>query len=96
MTQSQILAWNTGRQYTREGQRLMAELTPKGTVIFADHDRMIYGETKEPVPEMWPLWDSDRQIRWVQRQYDTYAYHMSSDAMSLKWSDDLKFPLIRM
>lgn len=39
---SDILAWNTGRTYTKHGQRMAACRTPFG-IAFADKDRMISG-----------------------------------------------------
>lgn len=36
--------FNTGRMYTRHGQRITATLHDDGVVTFYDHDRMIDGE----------------------------------------------------
>lgn len=42
LTTLPVIAWNTGRSYTAEGQRIAAAQTPWG-VVFVDYDRMIDG-----------------------------------------------------
>ncbi len=76
------IQWNTGRSYTRHGQRITAEIQPDGHVLFADHDRMIYGITRDVVD--WASGETAVQC-WVQRQYDRGAYWPSNDAMALTW-----------
>ena len=39
-----IESFNTGRQYSVNGQRMAAGVTTDGKVLFADVDRLIYGE----------------------------------------------------
>lgn len=38
------IQFNTGRKYSREGQRIVAILHDDNVVTFMDHDRMIAGE----------------------------------------------------
>jgi len=42
MSNKEIITWNTGRQYTREGQRIGATIH-EGIVQFSDYDRMVSG-----------------------------------------------------
>lgn len=43
--------FNTGRQYTAAGQRIIATLHDDGQVTFHDIDRCITGEYTEVIPE---------------------------------------------
>jgi len=38
-----IIKFNTGREYTKNGQRIAATLQDNGNIVFADIDRGIYG-----------------------------------------------------
>lgn len=47
----QPVTWNTGRLYTRHGQRMAATFDPAtGRVVFVDHDRGIQGEFLAEAP----------------------------------------------
>lgn len=69
-----IKGFNTGRKYTANGQRI-AYSWDGATVIFADFDRMIYGEYASDVE---PTNSS------VLAVYDSNGYHMSCAAMQLR------------
>jgi hypothetical protein len=43
MTIQRVEHWNTGRSYSKHGQRITAVLLEDGRVLFHDHDRMIIG-----------------------------------------------------
>lgn len=70
----QRIQFNTGRRYTREGQRIVAMLHEDGVVTFMDHDRKIAGE--------FDICDAPFDRRTVLDTYDCGAYRMSSRAMS--------------
>ena len=67
-----VLTWNTGRQYTPEGQRMSAvRLTTTGQVAFADVDREIEGVTLDEVAvELLP----DPLMHFVMTEYDAGRY----------------------
>jgi len=46
---TKTIHFNTGRQYTANGQRVTATLHDDGAVTFYDHDRIVYGEFKLPL-----------------------------------------------
>jgi hypothetical protein len=57
----EVIRWDTGRTYTKHGQRIGACLTPYG-VAFYDYDRMIGGlipESEDTRPES-IMWAYDR------------------------------------
>lgn len=58
--------FNTGRLYTRNGQRITATLHADGIVTFYDHDRMIDGE--------FALGDRTFCERTVLRTYDLHEH----------------------
>ena len=71
------LTFNTGRQYTRSGQIVVAEYDEdKKEIRFNDTSRMIHG--KFPAD---PLWDNQNEFaRAVMRGYDGHFYKWCSDA----------------
>lgn len=79
--------WNTGRQYTAQGQRIMAKAVPGG-LIFVDHDRQIDGF----VPGDFV---GDVRTR-VMTAYDTNAYRdpittEQRDALRALWKAPFPF-----
>jgi hypothetical protein len=65
----QSIHFNTGRQYSREGQRISATLHDDGVVTFYDHDRMIDGQLKYALT----VFSKDT----VLRNYDLCEYQSS-------------------
>lgn len=79
-------SFNTGRKYTTNGQRIGYRFVDGGTrVIFADFDRMIYGEFD------WLGLDIPMRNADLMRIYDAHDYRMSCEAMQLR-SDAFDFP----
>lgn len=73
--------WNTGRQYTAHGQRIVAEVRGD-VVLFRDIDRMIYGEITAPLPEL-VTYAGLRSF--VENAYGLGYYQWNGDAGALKW-----------
>ncbi|MER9178922.1 hypothetical protein [Mesorhizobium sp. M0767] len=71
--------FNTGRNYTKHGQRITATLHDDGVVTFWDHDRMVHGEFLHAVPE-WPF---NQAV--VMDAYDTNTYKNTTRA----WQDSM-------
>lgn len=76
------IQFNTGRQYTRHGQRIIAELCDDCTILFHDLDRMIAGEIEPRDPELVKaFWQSkDSAARAVMRAYDAGRYERTKRA----------------
>jgi hypothetical protein len=69
-------AWNTGRQYSRAGQRITASHTTRGGVVrFYDHDRHICGTFKLEKNEAPAGLESLKKI--VMQRYDFLQYDMA-------------------
>jgi hypothetical protein len=68
--------WNTGRHYTPEGQRIVAEVTAD-TVSFFDASRGIYG-TMERTP--WLVESPDAVRSFVMSRYDNNKYSSGAEA----------------
>ena len=68
--------WNTGRHYTPEGQRIIAETTPEG-ISFYDASRGIYG-TMERTP--WLVESLDAVRSYVMARYDANRYSSGAEA----------------
>jgi len=66
MDELEIVAWNTGRQYTKEGQRIAATIY-QGFVCFSDYDRMVSGA--------FPHTSDDDLKDQVMDHYDNNKYH---------------------
>ena len=67
-TYVEIIAWNTGRCYSKMGQRIAAGHTTEGDVYFADIDRGIFGKLKSTQSR------AALNPTAVMRQYDTGDY----------------------
>lgn len=74
------LQWNTGRSYTNEGQRIIAE-TVEGGIIFLDMDRHIDGF----IPTVRPPTDNFELKEIVMFNYDHTQYGYHEDARKLEW-----------
>ena len=72
--------WNTGRQYTSEGQRITARVMPDGSILFADYSRGVDGLIAKPPVEI----DSEQTLRTiVMRAYDSHNYRSSQGSWML-------------
>lgn len=69
--------WNTGRLYTAEGQRIVAEVTPSG-VNFCDMSRGIYGTVT--LPAYSTLSDTASVRSHVMGRYDRNEYKGGEEA----------------
>jgi len=59
---SEIVAqftFNTGRQYSAEGQVITCGFTDEGDLVFNDHSRCVYGKVKHNIVFDDPNFDSD-------------------------------------
>lgn len=74
------LQWNTGRLYTEDGQRIVAE-TVEGGIIFHDIDRCIDGF----VPTVMSPRDTYEMREIVMFNYDHTQYGYHPDARKLPW-----------
>lgn len=75
-----IVTWNTGRQYSEDGQRMSAVCLPTGQVAFMDVARGVDGVTSKVIEES----SSDQELqRFVMTEYDAGRYldgfHVASD-----------------
>ena len=59
-----ILKWNTGRTYTKHGQRMAALVTPFG-IAFADKDRMICGLLPAQGQPVYPEVMTEENVMWL-------------------------------
>lgn len=69
--------WNTGRHYSPEGQRIVAEVTDE-RVAFYDFARGIYGTL--PLPQYGELSDALRVRSYVMAGYDRNTYSSGHEA----------------
>lgn len=70
------ITWNTGRQYTKRGQVIVAVVTDTGEVLFNDTCRMINGTVGTPDPF---LIETNSQLReHVMHCYDNGKYEYSN------------------
>lgn len=73
--------WNTGRHYSPEGQRIIAEVTPEG-IAFFDASRGIYGtmERYGMTQAPWPTESLDAVRSYVMARYDAGRYSSGAEA----------------
>lgn len=74
------IQWNTGRLYTEEGQRIIAETVENG-IIFHDLDRYIDGF----IPTVRCPTDKFELKEMVMFNYDHTQYGYHPDARKLQW-----------
>ena len=75
-------AWNTGRQYTAEGQRIAArvdELTD--SILFNDIDRIVFGRIEGASDLFNP--ESESLRSFVMRHYDHGSYYTANSDPAL-------------
>lgn len=77
MTEHARYEWNTGRHYTPEGQRIVAEVG-EDLVSFYDYSRGIYGTM--PRSRWNPLTDLDAVRSYVMANYDGNKYDSGQQA----------------
>jgi len=78
--------WNTGRHYSPEGQRIVAEVTPD-TISFFDMSRGIYGTMERygmnqcgMAQAPWPAGSPDAVRSYVMARYDAGRYSSGAEA----------------
>lgn len=78
---SEMIRWNTGRQYTAQGQRIAAVQVGDDAVVFVDIDRMIDGVISTPIPPA-----TEFELRaLVMREYDHCRYNgLTADTWGLR------------
>lgn len=69
--------FNTGRLYTRDGQRISVEIRDDHSVLFNDHSRGIDGKLDVKISPDLPKW---RIIEAVMHHYDRNQYGWDSAA----------------
>lgn len=81
-----IIAWQTGRFYSNEGQRVAAAFTDDGRIVFLDYDRGIDGEMPAPDNDYYrDTKDHARQIRdYIMTEYDYGRYTHTNDRELVK------------
>lgn len=72
------ITWNTGRQYTRAGQIMVAELNGSWAA-FADQSRMIEGIIHGSFPESVPWTDTARQRIMAAYDHNVYTHARTDD-----------------
>lgn len=64
------VTFNTGRQYTDEGQRITVRVHDDGTTLFKDHSRMVYGVLNKKYSKA-----TGSLQAFVMREYDLGEIH---------------------
>lgn len=94
----ELFRFNTGRLYSKEGQRITAEVTydreGKSRVIFNDHDRGIYGVLTEDIPAGWTFMSENARIIWIHNEYLHCRYEW--DGEPGMWSKNYDFPRVQL
>lgn len=76
------VTFNTGRQYTAEGQIITAAVQEDGSIIFNDHSRGIWGKLAHNEDDLKKSWRSLQQfVLW---SYDQGGYEWSDAASQLQ------------
>jgi hypothetical protein len=85
MSYKRIVVWNTGRLYTRFGQRVAAGLRDDGLVDINDVDRQIFVTTqyKYPLPNPKDEFDDDMLEAFAMGAYDRLEYSMGRPSKEL-------------
>ena len=80
-----IIAWQTGRFYSKEGQRVAAAFTDDGRIVFLDYDRGIDGEMPIPSRFFNGAKDISPQVRdYIMHEYDYGRYTHTNDRELVK------------
>lgn len=94
----ELYRFNTGRLYSKEGQRITVEVTfdrqGQSRVTFNDHDRGIYGVLTEQVPDNWSMLSERQRIAWVHTEYLYCRYNW--DGEPGMWSKNHDFPRVQL
>ena len=68
-----IVAWNTNKPYSVNGQRIAVGITEEDKVYFADADRNIFGVLKKKLPPGYAF-DDDLITEYVLHKYGAGHY----------------------
>lgn len=76
-----VVTFNTGRQYTTEGQIITAAVQEDGSILFNDHSRGIWGKLAHNEEDYCDSWKSFQEfVLW---SYDLGGYEHSDAASQL-------------
>lgn len=73
-----MIRFNTGRHYTREGQRIAAKITDDGGIFFVDVDRMVDGFVEPETVKTLQLTLTARDVLWAYDNHDKSLCHRNN------------------